>query len=56
MIKLDPNNWQDAELWYEDEEEIFRFMRNNEDMITKYALENGMSIKSGIEYLFKIRD
>ena len=25
-------------------------------MITQYALENGMNIKDGIEYLFKIRD
>ena len=56
MIKLDTNSWQDALYWYEDEEEVFEFMRENEDMITKYALENGMTIKAGIDYLFKLRD
>jgi hypothetical protein len=55
MIKLDPNNWQDAEYWFEDEPEVFEFMRENEDMIIKYALENGMTIRDGIRYLFKIR-
>jgi len=40
--------------WYEDELEIFEFMRNNEDKITQYALENWMNFKDGIDYLFKI--
>ena len=56
MIKLDTNSWQDALYWYEDEEEVFEFMRENEDMIIKYSLENGMTIKNGIDYLFKVRD
>jgi len=56
MIKLDSYNWQDAEWWYEDEPEVFEFMRENEDMIIQYSLENGMNIRNGIEYLFKIRD
>ena len=57
MIKLNPNSWQDAEYWYEDEdeEEVFEFMRENEDMVIQYALENGMIIKDGINYLFKVR-
>jgi len=56
LIKLDPNKWQDALYWYEDEPDVFKFMRENEDMIVKYSLENGMSIKDGINYLFKIRN
>lgn len=56
MIKLNPNNWQDCEWWYEDEPDVFKFMRKNEDMITQYALENGMTIRDGIRYLFKVRD
>jgi len=56
MIKLNPNSWQDAEYWFEDESEVFEFMKNNEDMIIQYSLENGMNIRDGIEYLFKIRD
>jgi len=56
MIKLNPYSWQDAEWWYEDEPEVFEFMRDNEDMIVKYAMENGMTIKAGIDYLFKVRD
>jgi hypothetical protein len=56
MIKLDPNDWQDAEYWFEDEPEVFEFMRENEDKITQYALENGMTIRDGIRYLFKVRE
>jgi len=56
MIKLNPNSWQDAEYWFEDEEEVFEFMKANEDMIIKYSLENRMSIRDGIRYLFNIRD
>ena len=56
MIKLKPYSWQDAEYWFEDEEEIFEFMRKNEDMIIKYALENGMNVRDGIRYLFRVRD
>ena len=56
MIKLNPNSWQDAEWWFEDEPEVFEFMREHEDMIIQYALENGMNIRDGIDYLFKIRD
>jgi len=56
LIKLNPNSWQDAEYWFEDEPEVFEFMRNNEDMIIKYSFENGMTIRDGIKYLFKIRD
>ena len=56
MIKLDPNSWQDVEWWFEDEPEVFEFMRENEDKITQYALENGMTIKDGIRYLFKVRN
>ena len=55
-IELDPNSWQDAEWWFEDEPEVFEFMKKNEDKITQYALENGMTIKEGIDYLFKVRD
>jgi len=55
LIKLNPYSWLDAEYWFEDEEEVFEFMRENEDMIVKYSLENGMSIKNGIDYLFKVR-
>jgi len=53
---LDPNDWQDAEWWYEDEPEVFGFMRKNEDIIIEYAKENGMTIKGAIDYLFKVRD
>jgi len=56
MIKLNSYSWQDAEYWFEDESEVFEFMRNNEDMIIKYSLENGMNVRDGIMYLFKIRD
>jgi len=56
MIKLNPNSWQDAEYWFEDEEEVFEFMRKNEDMIVKYSLENRMNFRDGILYLFKIRE
>ena len=56
VIKLDPYNWQDVLYWFEDELEIFEFMRNNEDMIVKYSLENGMTIRDGIRYLFRVRD
>jgi len=56
MIKLNPYNWQDAEYWFEDEPEVFEFMKNNEDMIIQYSFENGMTIRDGIKYLFKIRD
>ena len=56
MIKINPYSWQDAEYWYEDEEEVFDFMRNNEDMIIQYSLENGMNFRDGIRYLFKVRD
>jgi len=56
MIKLNPYNWQDSEYWYEDEEEVFEFMKANEDMIIKYSLENGMTIRDGILYLFKVKD
>jgi len=55
MIKLNPYSWQDALYWYEDEEEVFDFMKENEDMISQYALENGMNIRDGIIYLFKVR-
>lgn len=55
MIKLDPNSWLDAELWYEDEPEIFEFMRNNYEKINKYAKDNRMTIKDSIDYLFKNR-
>jgi len=56
MIKLNPYNWQDAEWWFEDEEDVFEFIRRNEDMIVKYSLENGMTVRDGIKYLFKVRD
>jgi len=56
LIKLNPNSWQDAEYWFEDEEEVFEFMRENEDMIVRYSFENGMTIRDGIVYLFKVRD
>jgi len=56
MIKLNPYSLYDAEYWFEDEEEIFEFMRNNEDMIVKYSLENGMNFRDGIMYLFRVRD
>ena len=56
LIKLNPNSWEDAEWWYEDEPEVFKFMRENEDKIIKYSLENDMTIRDGISYLFKVRD
>jgi len=56
MIKLNPCSWHDAEYWFEDELEVFEFMRNNENMITQYSLENCMTIRDGIRYLFNIRD
>jgi len=56
LIKLNPYSWQDVEYWFEDEEEIFEFMRENEDMIVKYSLENGMNFMDSIEYLFMARD
>jgi hypothetical protein len=52
-IVLDPNNWYDAEWWYEDEPEVFNFMQKNEDIIKEYAKEKGMTIKNTIDYLFK---
>ena len=52
-IGLDPNDWEDCEWWFEDEPEVFEFMRNNEDIIRFYAEKNGMTIKKAIDYLFK---
>jgi len=56
MIKLNPYSWQDAEYWFEDEEDVFEFMKKNENMIIQYSFENGMTVKSGIDYLFRVRD
>lgn len=55
-IELNPNSWQDALYWFEDESEVFEFMKENENKITQYALENGMTIRDGIRYLFKVRE
>lgn len=55
-IVLEVNDWEDCEWWYEDEPEVFKFMRANKDMIVKYSLENGMNFRDGIKYLFKIGD
>lgn len=54
-IRLNPNDWDDAEWWYEDEPDVFEFMDKNENIIKFYAKENGMIIKGIIDLLFKRR-
>jgi len=51
-LELDPNNWDDALFWFEDEPEVLDFMVENEDIIKFYAVKNAMTIKCAIDYLF----
>ena len=54
-IELDPNSWDDNLYWFEDEPEMFEFMRKNEDIIRFYAKKNGLSIKVSIDILYNLR-
>ena len=55
MIKLDANSWDDCEWWYEDEPDVFEFMRENEDKIRNYALKYGLTIKQSIDICYNLR-
>lgn len=52
-LVLESNDWEDIEWWYEDEPEVFEFMREQEDIIRFYAEKNSMTIKGTIDYLFR---
>lgn len=52
-ILLDPNDWGDVLWWYEDEEEIYEFMINNEKRIKEYAEKNNLKIRDAVYDLFK---
>jgi len=54
-IELDPNDWEDALYWFEDEPEVFEFMRTNEDMIKEYAKKYDLTIKASIDILYNLR-
>lgn len=54
-IELDSNDWYDILFWFEDEPEVFNFIEENEDVIKCYALQNCMTLKDTIDYLFKVR-
>jgi len=54
-IELDTNSWDDNLYWFEDEPEVFEFMRKNEDIIRFYAKKNGLSIKASIDILYNLR-
>lgn len=55
-IILDPNSWEDAEWWYEDNDEVYNFMMNNQQKIIQYSKESNKSIKESIDCLFAKKD
>lgn len=53
-IMLNPNDWDDALYWYEDEPKVYDFMLKYEVNIKRFAEKNDKTLKDSIDILFKI--
>jgi antitoxin PrlF len=54
-IMLDPNSWEDAEWYYEDEDDIYAMMQTHKDEILVLAEQQSITVKQAIDEFAKMK-